>query len=565
MLFLHILKYKMLAYLKGSFDLRVVSLAKGFGSMIVFGMFAFGAFLLSRLITTYVLDQVRIGLFLYHRFISMVLFVLFVSVNLGNIIVAYSTLYRSNEVFFFFTKPVPHLSVFLLKFLDNFLYSSGTLFFISFAALVGYGTYFGQPWYIFLFVFFCMLVPFMFLSACLAALILMSLMKLAGRWGFRQVMTAIGSVYIGAVYLFFKLSSPIALIEEVGKYYPNVDQYLAQVDPGFLKFLPNNWVADALFFLAKGEFGRSLLFVGILIAVTIAAFILLVVIGKSFYYKSWLIALKSQHSRNTSEAGKKLKFFDFRKESLFPPQTEVLLKKDYFSFFRDPSQYVHFFVMLLLVVVFNASLRSFRYRAAMEMQMVTYIVLYLFGGFMVNAMALRFVFPMIGIEGMPFWIVLSAPIKRAKIYILKFVVSLIVLLILSETIAIYTNRPFVKLAELRPLLMYFGIFSAFWIALSVVSLNLGMGAFFANFQENNPIRIASTQGATLTFLASLVYLVVCFSLVAAPLFKYFEMIYLFILFDMRTIIVPGTIFGMVSAAIAGVGMVLGFRALNRDF
>ncbi|MBI4418323.1 MAG: hypothetical protein HY563_06065, partial [Ignavibacteriales bacterium] len=92
-LFLHILQYKVISFFKTTFDLRAVSVVRGVGSLLVFGGFAAGAYLLANGITRYVLEETRIGLFLFHRFISMMLFVFFVSVNLGNIIVSYATLY----------------------------------------------------------------------------------------------------------------------------------------------------------------------------------------------------------------------------------------------------------------------------------------------------------------------------------------------------------------------------------------------------------------------------------------------------------------------------------------
>ena len=42
--------------------------------------------------------RLHIGLYLYHRFLEMILFIFFIAVNLGNIIVSYSTLYKSSEV-----------------------------------------------------------------------------------------------------------------------------------------------------------------------------------------------------------------------------------------------------------------------------------------------------------------------------------------------------------------------------------------------------------------------------------------------------------------------------------
>ncbi len=164
---IHILRYKFLSYIKSTFDRRFVSIMRGTASLIVFGGFAYAAYLFASEATRFMLDQTRTGLYLFHTFISMMLFVFFISVNLGNIIVSYSTLYRSAEVSFLLTKPISFTSIFVLKFLDNFFYSSTTLFLGAFMMLLGYGSYFGYPLYYLAGIMFFVFVPFMFLSASL--------------------------------------------------------------------------------------------------------------------------------------------------------------------------------------------------------------------------------------------------------------------------------------------------------------------------------------------------------------------------------------------------------------
>jgi hypothetical protein len=48
------------------------------------------------------------------------------------------------------------------------------------------------------------------------------------------------------------------------------------------------------------------------------------------------------------------------------------------------------------------------------------------------------------------------------------------------------------------------------VTVLLVALNFGMGAVFVNYKERNPIRIASSQGASITFLFTIVFLVFLF-------------------------------------------------------
>ena len=214
-MFFHIFHYKFISFFKTAFDKRAVSIVRGVASSLVFCGFAYGAYyicvFMQHALCLNILTQVYICI---HTFISMLLFVLFIAVNLGNIIVSYSTLYRSSEVSFLLTKPVSFTTIFILKFFDNFFYSSTTLFVVAFMALFGYGSYFGYPWYFFAGVMVFVMIPFMFLSACLAVLILMAIMKLAGRIGFRKVMAGLFALYFFFIYLFFNSSNPITLVEK---------------------------------------------------------------------------------------------------------------------------------------------------------------------------------------------------------------------------------------------------------------------------------------------------------------------------------------------------------------
>ncbi|MFH0991013.1 MAG: hypothetical protein V1799_13460 [bacterium] len=562
----HILRYKFISFVKTTFDFRTVSIIRGLGSLLVFGGFSVVAYFLAGGVTKFVLEEAKTGLFIYHRLISMMLFVFFMAVNMGNIIVSYATLYKSTEVGYLLTRPVEYTHIFILKFLDNFLYSSTTLFLVAFMVLLGYGNYFGYPWYVFLAVLVFVLIPFMFLSACVAVLILMSIMKIASKIGFRAVMALISSLYLLTVFLFFRFFNPMRLIVEVNKYYPNVDQYFQNVDPGFLKFLPNNWVADFLFFMARGQPDHAIPFALTLIIVSVGFFALTLFVADRFYFKSWLVTFEFQAMSNSIESGRRMKIFDFRKKTWLPSQFEVLLKKEYFQFFRETSQWIHLIVMLILIGIFVLSVGSLNLRVRVtEVQTMTYLVLYTFAGFLSGSLALRFVFPLLSLEGKSFWSILGAPVNLRTLYFIKFGLGLGIVMVLGMVVSFFYHLPFSRFSGRLPLLMYFGYFSTFFASLTFVSLNLGFGTYFSNFQEKNPIRIASSQGATLTFLVSLVYLVSLIVIFYLPIVNYFASLFIFRQFDFRSIVIPGTVFAVISAALTGFSFVVGLRSLQRDF
>lgn len=565
-MFFHIVHYKLLAFYKTVFDKRSVSIVRGIASSLVFCGFAYCAYTFAFSTTRFMLEHTRTGLYLFHTFISMLLFVLFIAVNLGNIIVSYSTLYRSSEVSFLLTKPISFTTIFIIKFFDNFFYSSTTLFVIAFMALFGYGSYFGYPWYFFAGVMIFVLIPFMFLSACLAVLILMAIMKLAGRIGFRKVMAGLFALYFFLIYMFFDSSNPITLVEKVNRFYPNVDAYLLHAAPGYLQYLPNQWVAQCFFYIARGDVMKALPYAGILLFVAIAAFGLLLIVANRFYYRSWLVSLDVQSAAQKIYDPAHRHFIDFRSRSLLPSQIEVLVKKEFFSFFREASQWIHLVVMIILTGLFAISVSNINLNLhIMDVQMLTYLVMFVFGGFMISSLALRFVFPMIGLEGQSFWALKSSPIKENKMFLIKFILGFVLVLPIAEYIAIASNIPFITKTELRSSLLWFGIFNAFWISLTMVSFNLGFGGFFANYLERNPIRAASTQGATLTFLATLLYLIVVVVIILVPVSAYFAALFQFKIFHFKMLLLAGMLLAIVSLLLSALGFIVGLRSMRRDF
>jgi len=565
-MFFHIFHYKLISFFKTAFDKRAVSIVRGVASSLVFCGFAYGAYTFAFSATRFMLEHTHTGLYLYHTFISMLLFVLFVAVNLGNIIVSYSTLYRSSEVSFLLTKPVSFTTIFILKFFDNFFYSSTTLFVVAFMVLFGYGSYFGYPWYFFAGVMIFVMIPFMFLSACLAVLILMAIMKLAGRIGFRKVMAGLFSLYFFFIYLFFNSSNPITLVEKLNRFYPNIDEYLSHTVPGFLQYLPNQWVAQFLFYVARGEVMNALPYVGILLSVTIIVFGLCFFVADRFYYRSWLVSLDVQSKAQKFYDPAHRHFLDFRSHSIFPSQIEVLVKKEFFAFFREASQWIHLVVMFILTGLFAISVSNINLKwHIMDVQLLTYLVMFVFGGFMVSSLTLRFVFPMIGLEGQTFWALRSSPIKKGRIFLIKFILGFILVLPIAEYIAIASNIPFIGKAELHSVLLWFGVFNAFWISLTMVSFNLGFGGFFASYLERNPIRAASTQGATLTFLATLVYLIVIVVIILVPVSAYFASLFQFKVFHPKILLIAGMLLSVVSLLLSTLGFIVGLRSMRRDF
>ncbi len=556
----HIARFKLRTFFSRSVEWKKENIVKQIASLLVFGGFILGAYFGARGVTDYLLDDARLGLFLLHRFLSMALFVFFLSVNVGNIIVSYATLYRSPETVYYLTTPISHASLFLVKFFDNFFYSSAAFFMIAFSVLLGYGSHFHMQWDFYAQTLICMLIPFMLLSACIAVILLLVLMRFAPVIGIRKIIVTLVVIYLGILFGYFHVTNPLHLVASVVQHFPHVDDYFGDLDPAVSRFLPNHWIAEALYWTMRGEPSYAISYSLLLLGTTVIAFGGMTIAGQRLFYKSWLSSLEVSMAGETHF--KRFRFLDLTAASRLNSQTSVLLKKEIWIFLRDPSQWIHLGIIAILVATFLVSVAGIDFKQPLpSFQTLSYIVLLIFSIFLIASIALRFVFPNISAEGLNFWSVLSAPVPRRKVFRIKFLLAFLPLLFLSELLMIFSHRSLGKYSAVIVAATVVMLCSSF----ALVGLNLGAGSFFANYREKNPIRIASSQSATLTFLFCIVYIVVLIGVLILPLSGYFGHLLRDTPFSMETFWYAIGVIAAVSLVTGIVSLALGYRSLQRDY
>lgn len=512
--FCHILYYKVRSVLKIKRPITPRILFRGLGVAIVYLAFAVGTYFFILATLHYVLTQTKIGLFLLHEFISMILFVFFVTVNIGNIIVAYATLYKSEEVTFLLAHPIRPTQVFLIKFLDNFFYSSFNFIVILLAGILAYAHYFHLGFATTLALLFFNFLPFTFSAGMVGVLLLMLILRLALRTGLKPVIVGIAAFYSLSVISYFRGLSPMRLVNAVLSHYPDVNRYFSELLPPLIKLLPNQWLASSLFWLIKDAHQRVILTALPQITLCLGLFLLTIFAGYRFYYSTWL-ALPSLKLPSPRNRGKSTLWF--AKPSRLPPPVAALWKRDALLFIREPSQIGHFIIMCLLILIFLVSLNHLNINQARHSQLQTliYLTVQAFNAFLIASLALRFIYPLISLEGSACWRIRSAPVTMRSILLWRVFPFFLFIWLISLLLSFYSNNRFAAT------LMQVSLVISSLLAVTLVSLNLGMGGYHANYSEKSPIRLSSSPGATLSFLVSLVYISLVLIWLFAPLKIYF--------------------------------------------
>lgn len=517
---IHIIKFKLRGFLNQQSKLSINSIFKSLLASVVYVVFAIGTFFFTQNIIEYLMEDVKIGMYLLHRFIFIVLFIFFMTVNVGNIVVSYSTFFKNREVAFLLTKPVSFVKIFLVKFLDNFFYSSSTLLLMVTSALAGYTYYFKLPWYFIPFSVIVLILPFMFLAGTLGAISLLIIMRLSGKFGVRKVLITISAVYVSVTILFYLFSSPVQLVTQIFEYFPNINNNFGFLESPVIKFLPNHWVADALYWISSGKYLAAGWSIYLLIVFSILLFLFALFLSGKWFYKAWMTFLNFSNQHSIKKKNQHNSSFFLEKNSTLKPKHEALIKREILLFIRDPSQWTHFLVMTFLITIFILSISNIDILILnsynVYLKTLIYLIIYLFVVFLIASLSLRFIFPLVSLEGEAVWKIRSAPLNYKKLMMIRLTIYFSVIFIIGQVLNFVSNYQFsIVLAIISQL-------NTAFITLTLVSFNFGMGAAYANYKEKNPIRVASSQGASFTFLFTLVYLVFLIIILFAPLTNYFN-------------------------------------------
>ncbi len=492
-------------------------------STFIFLAFGVGVFLFTKTALHLVLEQLNIGLFLLHRFISMILFVFFLSINAGNMIVAFSMIFKSREVSELMTKPIEHSKLFIFKMFESIFYSSPVFLLVGLGVLAGYGTYFNMPLFFYPLVFLFLFLPFVFISAILGIIELILLLQLARKFEIKKIATGVIIVYLISLIGFFQITNPKNLVNSVMNYYPNINFDFHFLDPKLLIFLPNHWFSEAILLFIRNDFNLSFQYILMINLVFLTIFIAAIAVGTKFYYSSFSCALQLKNIFSRHDKREKMfrnnSIFNFTYDSPFEKQTEVILKKEFYQFFRDPAQWIHLSVIIFLIILFITSIAKVDLMATLPlMQSATYLIIFIFNAFLISSITLRFLYPIISIEAEAFWKIKSSPLKIEKIIKLKFFPSFLATLILSEVLNFFSHLPIRE----HTILFITSSINIIFASTTLSAINFGMGSYFITFNEKNPVKIASSQGATIAFLINLIYLILLVIVLFIPINEYFS-------------------------------------------
>ncbi len=407
-------------------------------------------------------------------------------------ILFYICSFRSKDTFFLLQSPLDIKTLSLNKFFEVSVLSSWGFAFGIFPFIFAYGSLekVGFSYYVISLLY---IIPFALLSCLLGAVLCMAVIRFWRSYGFRCLVFL--SVGLGLVLLLRPKDSNIV---------PS-GLFLSRFGPLFkISSFPYSfhfWVSQGLKNWQEGFLLEAVLYLSCLASTLAIGWIFLGYISQRWFY-SCFQAVNFEGRSKKKASSKALDRFFFR--YLRPRWLCAFILKDIKNFRRDPLQWSQFLVFFGILFIYVANLRNFSYHlmGPIWKNLITFLNVFAVGG-VLSSLSTRYIYPQLSLEGLSFWILGLSPVSLKKIMLQKLFISLFASIIVCESIMVVSGLN----TQIEPLLFFSSIALVFILCIGVVSICLGLGAYFADFTKTHHLEVISEFGGILTLVFNLLYLI----------------------------------------------------------
>jgi ABC-2 type transport system permease protein len=450
---------------------------------------------------------------LTHQVLATVSMFLFAVLLASNIVTAHSTQYVSEDLSLLASSPVPLPALYGSRLILTLFQSSWMVLIFSLPIYLAFAVTCPAPFW-FLLAVALILLPLLAIPAGLGTMITSVLMSVFPARRVRELLILIGALFVALLVLLIRTQQPERLLNPSSIY--DISEFFSAFQAPASSFLPSTWATQVLAAARQGDsFPWFVLF---LLWSTAAA---VIVLGcwqaRALYRLGYSRAQEALPARFTATP-----LVDRILELATRPlelRFRTLLLKDLKSFLRDTTQWSQLLLLLALVVIylynFSVLPSNFFFETFLLENLFSFLNLGL-AGFVLSAVAVRFVFTSVSMEGQAFWIIRSSPLSLRRFLWSKFWTALPPLLILSQILTLASNhflgasRFMTVMASLSILFVCFGI----------VGMGVGMGAMFPRFRFENITQIAGSSGGLLYMIVTTTFIALVLSLEALPAYFY---------------------------------------------
>lgn len=476
---------------------------------ITFTLFLYGDFALFRRLfrATAQIEEATpfFALAILRNILAMVFLVATIVLFSSSMTAAIGAFFTDLDLDIYHAAPRRKLAIVVARWAKTLAQSATVVFIFLVPLFIAFARQYERPWtfYPIVLVNLALLLTIPVTLACLSIVLLV-------RWfpvrRVHQIVATIAILVLTVTVVAFRLSRPERLFTEVKT--DNLVTVLRAIELPSIDLYPGTALADIMVEQRPAAFPPR---IGLVAAI---AFVLFAFIARDTYFAAFV---RARESMAPMALGAKplTRSIDALLSRARPP-VRALIAKEIRTLTRDVAQWSQLFMMAALLFIYLYNVRMLPLGGDSRATIVAYANLGM-AGFVVAAICLRFAYPSISSEGRAFWMVQVAPVSYRQLLRVKVLVYGLPLTAIAVLLTAFANI----ILDAGPIVWAFTIPTAALMAITLVSLGIGMGALSPDFAAENPLQVGLSLGGFAYMALSLTYVGAMMVLAARPIVQYF--------------------------------------------
>ncbi|HSH76633.1 MAG TPA: hypothetical protein VLA09_13175, partial [Longimicrobiales bacterium] len=452
-----------------------------------------------------------IGDLLASKLLGMAFLTFLMMLVLSNVITALSTFFLSDDLELVVAAPVEPEAIYGARLIETIVDSSWMVALLVIPILIAYGVVYAAdgPFYLLAI---ATLVPFFIIPAVVGSAVTLLLVNVFPARRAKDFFALIGLFAAAGVVVLFRFLRPERLMRP--EEFRDLVDFVAVLRTPTSPWLPSEWATDALMSYLGGYFQ----WFPFLFLWSTAALCLVVGtwLHRRFYDEGFTRAQEGANRRSTGSESRALERFLPGAE----PGTRGIVAKEVRVFFRDTTQWSQLILLGVLVAVYVYNVTALPLHTGEEVSfLLVNVVSFLnlgLAGFVVAAIAARFVFPQMSIEGRMMWLLRSSPMDVRRLFWSKYWVGTVPLLAIALPLIVLTN----VVLDASPFILTLTTLTMIGVTCALTALALGFGALYPNYETENVAEIPTSFGGLLFMMAAVIYLAGVVILEAWPVYSF---------------------------------------------
>lgn len=437
----------------------------------------------------------EVGALLSSKLLGFGLMILLGILLLSNLIAALSSFFLSRDLAAIRSAPVDWLDVYGARLTETAVNSSWMVALLLIPVLAAYGTVYsaGPAFYGLALV---AMVPLLVIPAAAGSAITLMLVRVFPARRTRDILGVVAAGGVAVIVLALRVLQPERLVDPES--FRNLVDFLDLLRAPTLAWFPSEWSAQAL----MGQLQDGLDPFYLLLLWTTAAGV--VVVGAALHARFFdeCFTRAQEGTQKRVRYGGVWALVERVLEPMELRRREMILK-DARSFFRDATQWSQLIVLGVLVVVYVYNIRVLPLESneaigAFLVSMVAFLNVAL-AGFVLAAVAARFVFPSVSLEGRTLWLLQSSPLPASTLLWSKFWAGAVPLLVLALLLTLLTSLGL----GLGSAITGLSLLTILGLTLAFTSQALAWGVAYPKFETENAAQIPTSLGGLLFMLGAL--------------------------------------------------------------